>query len=227
MTADAQQVVALDGAEITRRVEALLPEIDARADEIAAARRLPRDLVDALKTAGVFRMSMPEAWGGSALPLPDQVRIVESLAYADPSVGWCVMIGSDSGFYSAFLDDAAARELWTDVDDITAGWLFPGGQAVAVDGGYRVSGRWKFASGCTHADVMVAGCIVMNDNGAPVFGPDGVPVVRTAVARADRFEVIDTWHTTGLAGSGSNDYACQGPVRAGRAHVLVGRTGQA
>ena len=148
------------------------------------ARRLPRDLVDALKTAGVFRMSMPEAWGGSALPLPDQVRIVESLAYADPSVGWCVMIGSDSGFYSAFLDDAAARELWTDIDDITAGWLFPGGQAESVDGGYRVSGRWKFASGCTHADVMVAGCIVMNDNGAPVLGPDGMPVVRTAVARA-------------------------------------------
>ena len=114
MTADAQQVVALDGAEITRRVEALLPEIDGRADEIAEMRRLPRDLVDALKMAGVFRMSMPQAWGGSALPLPDQVRIVESLAYADPSVGWCVMIGSDSGFYSAFLDDAAARELWTD-----------------------------------------------------------------------------------------------------------------
>ena len=210
MTADAQQVVALDGAEITRRVEALLPEIDGRADEIAEARRLPRDLVDALKTAGVFRMSMPEAWGGSALPLPDQVRIVESLAYADPSVGWCVMIGSDSGFYSAFLDDASARELWTDIDDITAGWLFPGGQAESVDGGYRVSGRWKFGSGCTHADVMIAGCIVMNDNGAPVLGPDGMPVVRTAVARADRFEVIDTWHTTGLAGSGSNDYACKG-----------------
>ena len=68
-----------------------------------------------------------------------------------------------------------------------------------MDGGYRVSGRWKFGSGCTHADVMVAGCIVMNDNGVPVFGPDGMPVVRTAVARADRFEVIDTWHTTGLA----------------------------
>jgi alkylation response protein AidB-like acyl-CoA dehydrogenase len=98
--------------------------------------------------------------------------------------------------------------LWTDLDDITAGWLFPGGQAVGVDGGYRVSGRWKFGSGCTHADVMIAGCIVMNDNGPPVIGPDGMPVVRTVVARSDRFDVIDTWHTTGLAGSGSNDYAC-------------------
>src|SRR4051812_29015413 len=67
ITEDAQMVVPLDGAEITRRVEALLPEIDGRADEIAEARRLPRDLVDALKTTGVFRMSMPEAWGGSAL----------------------------------------------------------------------------------------------------------------------------------------------------------------
>src|SRR3954471_23086944 len=208
MTGDGQRVVPLDGAEITRRVQVLLPEIDGRADEIAEARRLPRDLVDALKTTGVFRMSMPQAWGGAAVPLPDQGRIVESLAYADPSVGWCVMIGSDSGFYSAFLDDASAREVGTDIDDITAGWLVPGGQAVSVDGVYRVSGRWKFGSGCTHADVMIAGCIVMNDNGPPVLGPDGMPSVRTVVARSDRFNVIDTWHTTGLAGSGSNDYAC-------------------
>src|SRR4051794_28109739 len=111
MTGNAHEAVALDGAEITRRVEALLPEIAARGDEIAAARRLPRDLVDALKATGVFRMSMPRRWGGPELPLPEQVRIVESLAHVDPSVGWCVMIGSDSGFYSAFLDDAAAREL--------------------------------------------------------------------------------------------------------------------
>ena len=72
-----------------------------------------------------------------------------------------------------------------------------------------MSGRWKFGSGCTHADVMVAGCIVMKDTGGPVFGPDGLPVVRTVVARADRFAIIDTWYTTGLAGSGSNDYACK------------------
>ena len=109
MTADTRQVVVLDGTEITRRAEALLPEIDGRADEIAEARRLPRDLVDALKTAGVFRMSMAEAWGGAALPLPDQVRIVQSLAYADPSVGWCVMIGSDSGIYSAPCTSAPRR----------------------------------------------------------------------------------------------------------------------
>ena len=209
MTVDSQEFVMLDGAEIGRRVEALLPEIETRADEIAAARRLPRDLVDALKATGVFRMSMPEAWGGPAVPLPEQVRIIESLAYADPSVGWCVMIGSDSGFYSAYLDDDAARELWTDIDDITAGWLFPGGQAIPVDDGYRVSGRWKFGSGCTHADVMVAGCVVMKDTGGPVIGPDGMPVVRTVVAHADRFATIDTWYTTGLAGSGSNDYACK------------------
>jgi alkylation response protein AidB-like acyl-CoA dehydrogenase len=141
MTADTPEVVALDGAEISRRVQELLPEVEARSDEIAGARRLPRDLVDALKSTGVFRMSMPEAWGGSALPLPDQVRIVESLAHADPSVGWCVMIGSDSGSYSPFLEHAVARELWTDVDDITAGWLFPVGRRC----------RWTAAIGCRGA----------------------------------------------------------------------------
>ena len=218
------------GARWCRRVHpsgrgAAAGECTVGATRSPAACRLPRDLVDALKTAGVFRMSMPQAWGGSALPLPDQVRIVESLAYADPSVGWCATTGSDSGFYSAFLDDAAARELWTDIDDITAGWLFPGGQAVAVDGGYRVSGRWKFGSGCTHADVMVAGCIVMNGNGSPVLGPDGMPVVRTVSLGpiVSRSSTPGTRRASPAAGATTT----QGPVRAGRAHVLVGRTGQA
>ena len=95
-----------------------------------------------------------------------------------------------------------------------------------MDGGYRVSGRWKFASGCTNADVMIAGCIVIERQRHAVLGPDGMPVVRAAVARADRFEVIDTWHTTGLAGSGSNDYACTGPAGCRWGLGLVGRTGR-
>ena len=200
---------ALTAEEIERRVVALLPEIRERGDEIASLRRLPRDLVDTLKQAGAFRMPMPMAWGGPEMSLRRQIELVEALAGADPSVGWCVMIGSDAGFYSAFLDDDAGRELWSDLDDVTAGWVFPAGRAVPVEGGFRVSGRWQFGSGCTHADVIVGGCLVMGDDGSPAVGADGLPVGRIVVARADQFEIIDTWFTTGLAGSGSNDYHCQ------------------
>ena len=87
----------------------LAPEIKARADETAALRKLPADLVGQLRTSGMFRMPMPAAWGGPEMSLRAQCEVVETLSYADPSVGWCVMIGSDGGYYSAFLEDAPGR----------------------------------------------------------------------------------------------------------------------
>ncbi len=199
---------ALSVEEIEQRVLALLPEVRERGEEIASLRRLPRDLVDSLKQAGAFRMSMPTMWGGPEMSLHKQVELVEALSVAEPSVGWCVMIGSDAGFYSAFLDDAVARALWTDLDDVTAGWVMPAGRATPVEGGFRVSGQWQFGSGCTHADVMIGGCLVVGDDGAPTLDKQGQPMPRITVAPADRFEILDTWYTTGLAGSGSNDYCC-------------------
>src|SRR6478672_7691680 len=98
---------AITTESIVAAVDALLPEIRDRGEAIAAARRLPDDLVAALQRAGVFRMPMPAAWGGPEVSLPDQNRIVETLATADPAVGWCCMIGSDAGFYSAFFPDDA------------------------------------------------------------------------------------------------------------------------
>ena len=80
----------------------------------------------------------------------------------------------------------------------------PGGRLRPVDGGYRLTGRWQFASGCTHADVMIAGATVLPDAGG-----GSPPQLRIAVLPADRVEVIDTWDTTGLAGTGSHDYAVE------------------
>ena len=197
----------LTTADIIAAVDGLVPLILSHADDITEARRLTPDVVAALRQAGVFRMPMPESWGGPEMPPPDQLRIIETLSAADPSVGWCAMIGSDSGFYSSFFDDDVAHRLWPDLDVVTAGWLFPAGQARRVPGGYSLSGRWSFGSGCTHADVIVAGFMVMDETGAPEMA-DSLPVMRIAVAPASSYEILDTWHTTGLAGSGSNDYTC-------------------
>ena len=125
-------------------VDELEPAIHAAAGEIESARRLPDDLIDGLKRAGVFRMPMPESWGGPEVDPLTQFRVVERLSAIDASVGWCAMIGSDGGYYSANLDDEAAHGLWTDLDDVTAGWLFPGGTATPTHGGYVVKGRWAF-----------------------------------------------------------------------------------
>lgn len=198
----------MTGDEIRARAEALVPEIASRSEEIAALRRLPADLVAGLKAAGLFRMPMPRAWGGPEMTPRAQTEVVELLSAADPSVGWCVMIGSDSGFYAAFLDERAARELYPDLDAVTAGLLQLAGQAHRVEGGYRVTGRWAFGSGCTHADVIVGGCLVFEE-GAPTKKPDGRFDWRVVAAPASSWRVLDTWHTTGLAGSGSHDYTAK------------------
>jgi len=192
-------------AELLRAVDDLEQAIRAAAGEIEATRRLPDHVIDGLKRAGLFRMPMPESWGGPEVDPLAQFRVVERLSTIDASVGWCAMIGSDGGYYSANLDDDAARELWTDLDDVTAGWLFPGGTATPVDGGYTVKGRWAFGSASLHAQVMVAGCLVPHDGGIRLRA-DGGPELRIVVVPAAEVTSVDTWHTTGLAGSGSNDY---------------------
>jgi alkylation response protein AidB-like acyl-CoA dehydrogenase len=94
--------------------------------------------------------------------------------------------------------------LWPSIDDVTAGQIPPNGQARAVDGGWSVNGRWSFGSGCTHADVIVGGCLVM-DGEAPRM-VDGRADYLIACAPASAWKVLDNWDTTGLEGSGSNDY---------------------
>jgi alkylation response protein AidB-like acyl-CoA dehydrogenase len=189
-------------------VSALLPAISKQSTEIERLRRLPDDLVHDLRATGAFGMPMPKTWGGPEVPLPDQLRIVELVSTADPAAGWCVMIGSDAGFYSAMLDDEAGHELWPEIDMITAGWLMPAGRGVRVDGGYSVTGRWAFGSCCLHADVMAGGFLTFDASGAMETGDDGVPVSRVGLAPAASWTILDTWYTTGLAGSGSNDYEC-------------------
>src|SRR5690348_9724823 len=152
--------------EILANVRALAPEIQRRAGETAKLRRIPPDLVEKLRAAGVFRIMFSKRWGGPEMSLPEQVELIETLAYADPSVAWVVKIGSDSGYFCAFLDERAARELYPTLDHATAGQTPPNGRALRVPGGYRVTGRWGFASGCTHADVMVAGCLIQESESA-------------------------------------------------------------
>lgn len=201
------------GDELFAEVERLAPVIRAAGDQIEQDRRLPAELVEALREAGFFRMPMPAAWGGPEVDPFVQFDVIEALSRINPSVGWVVMIGSDGGYYSANLPQDAARKLWPDLDMITAGWLSPGGVANAVEGGFRVSGRWSFGSASLHADVMVAGVLVF-DNGVPrpgdaASGIEGMPEFRVVCMPASDVTVIDTWHTTGLKGSGSNDYAIE------------------
>lgn len=195
----------LNGSAIFKRVHEIEPLLREHADEAARARHLTTPVVDAMRWAGVFRMAMPAAWGGPELDGCTQTEVIERLARADASAAWCAMIGVESGFFASYIDEAAARELYPELDMITAGFQGPAGRLEVCDGGYRLSGRWSFGSGITHADVIVGGAAVF-ENGTPRLTPSGRPEHRVAMLPAQHWQVLDTWDPEGLAGSGSHDY---------------------
>jgi len=190
-------------SDIYANARGLSSYLKEKSQEIDEARRLPPEVVKRMREAGVFRISMPKEWGGPELNIMEINEIIEELATSNASAAWCAMIGCDSGFFSAFLDDSVARELYPQLDMVTAGSITPA-RADRVEGGYRIGGQWPFGSGITHADVVMAACLVF-ENGKPVRRGE-VPELRLMLAPAASFEVIDTWHTTGMRGTGSNDF---------------------
>jgi len=201
---------SLTAGAILANARAMAPAIAARSEEIEALRRLPADLVADLRAAGFFRMGRSRAKGGPQMTLPQHLEVIEVLAHADPSVGWCVKIGTDSGLLAEFLPPAASARLLPEPDMITGGQFTTAhGRVERVEGGYVLTGRFPFGSGVTHADVVMSGGALI-ENGAPVIGPGGMPEGRLAFCRADELVVEDTWHTHGLRGSGSNHYRADG-----------------
>ncbi len=183
---------------------ALADGIRERADQIERDRRLPLELVGAIAEAGLFRMCVPRRFGGSEVEAATMVRAIEELAYADGSAGWCLMIAATSGLVSGYLSDDAAREIYSPPRAVIGGVFAPFGKAIVVDGGYRVSGRWPFASGCQHCDWLMGGCVVI-ENGAPRLLPNGLPDSRMMLLPTAEVEILDTWTVSGLRGTGSHD----------------------
>lgn len=186
-------------ADYVEAAQALLPLIEANADRIERDRALPRELVDALIDAGIFRLLLPRSLGGIELDLPTHIRIVEQLARADASVAWCV--GQANGLlnYMAYAEPSAARAAFAGGRTILANGPGEGnrpGVAVPVEGGYRITGRWMFASGFPHATWLLAVCNLGNESRLML-------IPRSAVS------VHDVWHVSGLRGTGSQSFSVQ------------------
>jgi alkylation response protein AidB-like acyl-CoA dehydrogenase len=193
--------------QLLASADALTPQIEQDRDQIEQDRRLPAPLVTALTRAGFFRMWVPAALGGLEVDPATGLRVIESLSAVDGSVGWCVMIGATGGLFAGFLPEAGAREVYgSDPTVVTGGSTAPTGRAVPVAGGYRLSGRWPFASGSQHCAWLLANGVVM-DGDQPRRNADGSPDMRLLLVPAGDFEIIDTWTTGGLRGTGSHDFA--------------------
>ena len=162
------------------------------ADDIDSARRLPPELVEALRDSGLMRAGAPVEVGALELPAGTALRCAEEVARGDASAGWCVSIGITSTLLVAYLPPESRDELFGNGRGLAAGVWAPQGKARRVPGGVVVSGRWAFCSGITHSDVLFAGC-VLEDRPAVVALP------------TEQLQILDTWHTLGLRGTGSHD----------------------
>ncbi|WP_329399680.1 hypothetical protein OHA45_33825 [Streptomyces lydicus] len=181
-------------ASVMDRVQAYASGLPAYAPEIEQGGRIPDGVLDGLKATGLLRAALPPALGGVEMTVPELTRAVDLLAEGDASVAWCAAVALNAALAVVSLPAEVFTELFPDPDLITATVLPPAGRAVRRDDGYLLSGRWTYGSGIAHADRVMAGFQT----------PDGAP--RIAVFDAAHARVLDTWHTTGLRGTGSHDF---------------------
>jgi alkylation response protein AidB-like acyl-CoA dehydrogenase len=192
--ADHQGTQRLAG-EISRLARELAPETE-------RLRRLPDELLASLRASRLMNAGAPHEVGGLELAPGDALRCAEEIARGDASAGWCVSIADTSSLLAAYLPHDSRAELFEDPQTtIAAGIFAPRGKARAVDGGVVVSGRWSYCSGITHSSVLFAGCLL--DGGEDPGGSRPMPSI--VAMPHDELEVLDTWHTLGLRGTGSHD----------------------
>ncbi len=189
------------------RARELAPHVRARADEIEAARKLPADLHRTLAAAGFYRCWAPRECGGLELPVWPVAELFEALATADGSVAWCTFIACTSATALATLPADTARAVFAPSETtLLSGVFAPLGVAEKDGDGFRVTGRWPFGSGTQNADWVLAGCR-LQENGAPMTRSGGAPRTHMVLVPAREVEFLDTWHVSGLCGTGSTDFA--------------------
>lgn len=218
MTAPARPETLLEA------VHMLAPLIRQHADEAERARRLSQPVVTGLAQAGVFRMLTPHVLGGLEVPPLTFYRVVEEVARLDGSTGWCLFIGAGGAVMGAYLADAAAAEIFgRDPQVVIGGAVYPHGRAVVTEGGYTVSGRWSYASGCQHSAWLLAFCDVF-ENDTMRLTANGAPEVRVIFVPAAQVTIHDTWEVSGLVGTGSHDFTIE-PVFVPEAYTFRPRPG--
>jgi alkylation response protein AidB-like acyl-CoA dehydrogenase len=184
----------------------LAPMIRSAADDTEAARELPRPLFEAIADAGLFHLAIPRSVGGGEIDLPTYVQVIEELGKADASTGWVVNQCAIYATYAARMPRDVARAIWIDTPrSVVSNTPAATARAIVVPGGYRVTGRQGFSTGCRHASFFAAHATVI-ENGQPRLD-DGQPETRYLFVPAAEGELLDTWHVRGMRGTGTHHFA--------------------
>lgn len=188
------------------RAQGIAETLRAAAERIEEARALPLDVVSALHDARLFRLLLPRSIGGDEVHLKVLAEVMETVARADASTAWCLGQAAGCAMSAAYLTPDVARRLFSPADAVLAWGAGIQGKAIAVDGGYRVTGKWTFASGCANATLLGGHSYVFEADGRPRLGADGRQLDRTALFPVSKARIHDMWHTIGLRGTASYTY---------------------
>lgn len=195
-------------ATMLQRATDLAPLVRQHADANEATGRLQDEVVDSLRTAGLFGIFTPHCLGGAQLDPLDAIRVVEEVAQADAATSWVLFaVALCNATAGAFLGDEAVAHLFANGRaPVTAGQGIPNGKAVVDHGKYRLTGRWNYGSGVKHADWIHTGAIV-HENGAPRLDSAGAPEIRILYVPREAVSFGENWDVLGLGGTGSIDYS--------------------
>ncbi|GAA5060792.1 acyl-CoA dehydrogenase family protein [Nocardia callitridis] len=208
LTAEPHNARTGRGAEYIARAAQAATVIETEANAIEQAATITDTAFKAIADAGLFWILVPEEYGGAGLDIVSAFKIVQEISRADGSTGWAFMANACSmGVAVGFMNQDGAREIFAPPErGITAGMIVPTGSAVRVDGGYRVTGRFQFASGSAHASWIGAGFVVHDDAGNPIVDAEGTPDCRIGFLPRAEVEFLGNWDVMGMVGTGSYDY---------------------
>jgi indole-3-acetate monooxygenase len=188
------------------RARELGEEIALAADEIERTQRFPEPLLGRLHDSRLFRMLLPRSAGGDETEPAVYIAALEELARHDASVGWNTFTANSSALIAPFLEPQASHAIFADPRSVVA-WGPPNAsRAQAVEGGYRLTGKWDFCSGCRQANWIGAHCRVVEANGTLRLNRFGKPTIRTLLFPAGEATLLDNWRTIGLRGTASESY---------------------
>ncbi len=190
--------------ELEASLELLLPVIAAHRREADKHRQLSSQVFEAVRDSGLLGMPIAPAHGGLGTALPEMLQVYESLAHEDAAVSWVIWNAGLVGFYARFMPHALREELFSGCDKLICQSTIPAGELDIRDNETVVRGRWPLMSGSPGADWAVLSCRKVV-NGEPVADASGAPELVLVALPRESFEIIDTWHSSGLRGTGSND----------------------
>jgi 3-hydroxy-9,10-secoandrosta-1,3,5(10)-triene-9,17-dione monooxygenase len=195
---DGIQKAAPEPAALIARARAMIPTLAKRSIEQKSRRGILPETMAEMQAAGFFRVLQPKRWGGYEMELGTFYEIEMALGEGDMSTGWTYGVLGVVSWFLGLIDDRAAQEVWgRDTRTLLCSSTMPAGTATAVDGGFRLTGRWRYASGCEYCDWALLGGMVHAENAPPAWHFFTVP-------RRD-YRTFDTWQVAGLQGTGSID----------------------